>query len=199
MVNPNFTLLVKLSDETGLNTTGTGVGHKLEGIINDNEINTIDLTNSFIGDLDSGGKSGTVEYKFSSLAIGDYNLKIKAWDVFNNPTIEESYFSVVNSETIVLRDVVNYPNPFSSSTTFTFQHNFNSAIDINIKIYTVAGRLIKVIENPNINDKFVKVPWNGLDEDGSLIANGTYFYKLVIKAADGSFSENVLGKMAVIR
>jgi hypothetical protein len=199
MVNPDFTLLVKLNDETGLNTTGTGVGHKLEGIINDNELSTLDLTNSFIGDLDSGGKSGSVEYKFTSLDVGDYNLKIKAWDVFNNSSIEESYFTVVNSDDIVLRDVVNYPNPFNSSTTFTFQHNLNSAINIKIKVYTVAGRLIKEIENDNILEKFVKVPWDGLDEDGSMIANGTYFYKLIVKAADGSFSENVLGKMAVIR
>ncbi len=199
MVNPDFTLLVKLNDETGLNTTGTGVGHKLEGIINDNELSTLDLTNSFIGDLDSGGKSGSVEYKFTSLDIGDYNLKIKAWDVFNNSSIEESYFTVVNSDDIVLRDVVNYPNPFNSTTTFTFQHNLNSAINIKIKVYTVAGRLIKEIENDNILEKFVKVPWDGLDEDGSMIANGTYFYKLIVKAADGSFSENVLGKMAVIR
>jgi hypothetical protein len=199
MVNPDFTLLVKLNDETGLNTTGTGVGHKLEGIINDNEKNTLDLTNSFIGDLDSGGKSGTINYKFSSLESGDYNLKIKAWDVFNNASVEESYFTVVNSDNIVLRDVVNYPNPFSSSTTFTFQHNLDSPVGVKIKIYTVAGRLIKNIESGVISDKFVKIPWDGLDEDGSMIANGTYFYKLVVESLDGSFKENVLGKMAVIR
>jgi len=199
MVNPDFTLLVKLNDETGLNTTGTGVGHKLEGIINDNEKNTLDLTNSFIGDLDSGGKSGTINYKFSSLESGDYNIKIKAWDVFNNSSVEESYFTVVNSDNIVLRDVVNYPNPFSSTTTFTFQHNLDSPVDVKIKIYTVAGRLIKNIESGMITDKFVKIPWNGLDEDGSMLANGTYFYKLVVESLDGSFKENVLGKMAVIR
>ena len=91
LVNKDFNLLVKLSDETGLNTTGTGIGHKLEGIINDDNDDPIDLTNYFIGDLDAGGKSGLIDYKFSNYSEGDYKIKIKAWDVFNNLSSSEEY------------------------------------------------------------------------------------------------------------
>ena len=128
LVNPDFTLIVKLNDQTGLNTTGTGIGHKLEAILNDDLTNTIDLTNYFIGESNSGGKSGEIKYKFLEMEPGDYKIKIKAWDVFNNYSSQESYFTVVSSDKgIVIRDVYNYPNPFSSSTTFTFQHNFDGA------------------------------------------------------------------------
>lgn len=199
LVNSDFQLLVKLEDETGLNTTGSGVGHKLEGVIDNSTENSLDLTNYFIGDLNTAGKSGVIEYNVSSMEPGDHSIKVNAWDVFNNFSSEETYFTVVNAGGLVLRDVVNYPNPFSSQTYFTFQHNYTSPVDVSIKVYTIAGRLIREIEESSIMDKFVKVFWDGRDADGDIIANGTYLYKLVVETTDGQARENFLGKMAVIR
>lgn len=199
LINPNSNLIAKLFDETGLNTTGTGVGHKLEGILNDDENDPIDFTNYFTGDLDSGGKSGEINYRFNNIDQGEYKLTLKAWDVFNNYSTETAYFSVVNGDELVIRDIYNYPNPFSTNTTFTFQQNINSPIDVKIKVYTIAGRLIKEIENNNLSEKFVKIDWDGRDQDGNFVANGTYLYKIIVKTADGSFSNSVLGKLAVIK
>lgn len=199
LVSSNFTLLVKLEDETGINTTGSGVGHNLEAILNEDENNPIDLTSSFLGDLDAGGKSGIVSYRFSNFDEGDHKIKIKAWDVFNNLSTEETFFSVVNSDQLAIREVVNYPNPFASNTTFTFQQNLTKALNVKVKIYTIAGRLIKEIEQFNISDKFVRIPWDGRDHDGDQLANGTYLYKLIVESTDKEFRETVLGKLAVIR
>jgi len=200
LVNPNFTLIAKLKDQTGLNTTGTGIGHKLEAILNEDATKTFDLTNSFVGDLNSGGKSGLAKYSFNSMPLGDYKVKVKAWDVFNNLSTQESAFTVVSAEKgIVVRDVVNYPNPMTSSTTFTFQHNYNSSFNVKIKVYTIAGRLIKTIEQNDLLEKFVKVDWDGRDEDGNQIANGTYLYKLIVESSDGSFKDTILGKLSVIK
>lgn len=197
LVNSDFNLFVKLADETGLNTTGTGVGHKLEGIIDDDQENILDFSNYFIGDLNSGGKSGVINYRFSEIEPGEHKIKIKAWDVFNNPTSVEKFFTVVNTEGLSLKDVLNYPNPFEDYTTFTFQHNLNNIIDVRIKVYTIAGRMIKEIETNGISDKFVRIPWDGRDNDGDKLANGTYLYKLIVKSIDGEFRKSILGKLAV--
>ncbi len=199
LVNPDFTLYVNLKDETGLNTTGNGIGHTLEGILNENESEPIDLTNYFVGDLNAGGKSGKVVYKFNGLDYGNYTIQIKAWDVFNNYSTDSKNFVVVNGSNLVLSDVVNYPNPFSSNTTFTFQHNLTQPINCKIKVYTVAGRLIKELEDSNISDKFVKVNWDGRDEDGNSLANGVYLYKLIVKTLDEKFNKEILGKLAIVR
>lgn len=199
LVNSDFTLLVELNDDTGLNTTGTGVGHKIEGILDDDVDSPIDFTDFFVGDLDAGGKAGRITYNFSDIETGEHKIKIKAWDVFNNPTEEETYFSVVDSDELTVREIYNYPNPFGGNTTFTFQHNVNSPLNVKIKVYTIAGRLIKEIEEFSVLDRFVRIPWDGRDEDGSSIANGTYLYKLIVESSDGRFSESYLGKLAVIR
>ncbi len=199
LVNSNTKLLVKLSDETGLNTTGTGVGHKFVGILNDQENDPIDFTNYFTSDLNSNGKAGEINYPFSNLASGQYKLEVKAWDVFNNFSNVETYFSVVGDSQLVIRDVYNYPNPFADKTTFTFQQNLNKLLDLKIKIYTIAGRLIRQIKKNNVNEKFVKVDWDGRDQDGSPIANGTYLYKILVRTTDGTYNKSVLGKLAIIR
>ena len=100
---------------------------------------------------------------------------------------------------LVVRDVYNYPNPFSTSTTFTFQQNLLTPLNVKIKIYTIAGRLIKTIEKFNISQKFVLVDWDGRDNDGNEIANGTYLYKLIVSSTDGSFNKDVLGRLAKLR
>ena len=199
LVNPNFTLLAKVKDNTGLNTTGGGVGHKLEGILNGDENNAIDFSNSFVGDLDAGGKSGVISYKFNNMDPGDYSIKIKAWDVFNNLSVETSNFTVVESGALTIKDVYNYPNPFTSNTAFTFQQNLSEPLDVKIKIYTVAGRLVRDIEENGILEKFVKIDWDGKDEDGGLLANGTYLYKLIVTSTDGNYNQSFLGKLAIIR
>lgn len=199
LVGSEPNLIVKLSDETGLNTTGTGVGHKLEGILNKNPGSPIDFTDYFIGELDAGGKRGEINYKFSRMNDGDYTIEVKAWDVFNNFSNEEAFFTVVSSNELVVRDVYNYPNPFTSNTAFTFQHNLTRPVDVKINVYTIAGRMIKQIEEKNINQKFVKIIWDGRDEDGDQLGNGTYLYKLVVKTTDGEFTQSVLGKMSVVK
>ena len=200
LLNPNSLLIIKLSDETGINTTGTGVGHKLEGILNEKFSEPIDFTNFFTGDLDAGGKTGSIRYQFNKLETGDYQMQIKAWDVFNNPSSELIYFTVVAGNDLFITDVYNYPNPFSSNTTFTFQKNsVNSLVDVDIKIYSVAGRLIRNLEVKNQSDNFIKVDWDGRDQDGNQIANGAYLYKLIVKSTDGAFNKSVLGKLAIVR
>jgi len=199
LVGPQPNLIVNLYDETGLNTTGTGVGHKLEGILNNDQGNPIDFTEYFVGELDAGGKKGEIKYKFNKLSDGDYSINVKAWDVFNNFSSEESFFKVVSSDGLVVEYVYNYPNPFSSSTTFTFQQNLTQPVDVKINIYTIAGRMVQQIEEKNINEKFVKIDWDGRDANGDQMANGTYLYKLIVSTSDGQFNQSVIGKMAIIK
>jgi hypothetical protein len=199
LVNPNTTLVVSLSDQTGLNTTGLGVGHKIEAILNGNDLNPIDLTNFFTGDLNSGGKSGKVNYKFSDLAAGIYDISVKGWDVFNNASSAQTEFKVVSGGGTAVEYVMNYPNPFTSNTFFTFQHNIPGQIDVRILIYTIAGRKIKEIDAKWVNDRFVRIEWDGRDDDGDLAANGTYLYKLIVKPVTGGESKSVLGKLSIIR
>ncbi|HJY65077.1 MAG TPA: type IX secretion system sortase PorU, partial [Ignavibacteria bacterium] len=195
IVNSNFKLIADLFDESGINTTGT-IGHKIEAILDGNENIKYDLTTYYNGD--STYKSGSLEYDFTGIAEGRHKLRLKAWDTYNNSSEEEIEFVVSDGSVLSVANVYNYPNPFKDNTTFTFQHNFPNPIDVKIKIYTVAGRLIKEINQPQINDKFVSIFWTGKDEDGETLGNGVYIYKLIVETGEGQAVTNI-GKLAVLK
>lgn len=195
VVNPDFKLIADLFDESGINTTGT-IGHKLEAVLDGNENNKYDLTNFY--NSDTSYKSGTLEYDFSDLSIGQHKLRLKAWDTYNNSSEAEIEFTVSDASVLSIINMYNYPNPFKDNTTFTFQHNYPDPVNVKIKIFTVAGRLIREISQQNITDKFVYVPWTGKDEDGETLGNGVYIYKLIVETSDGQSISNI-GKLAVLK
>jgi flagellar hook assembly protein FlgD len=61
--------------------------------------------------------------------------------------------------------------------------------------------LLRQIERYNIsaNEGFVKVEWDGRDQDGDKVANGTYLYKIIVNSIDGQHSRSALGKLAIIK
>jgi len=199
LVSRSPLLIVKLEDESGINTTGLGIGHDIEAIINDDEINAIKLNEYFQGDLDAGNKKGEVRYRLSDLPLGKNKIKVTAWDVFNTKGETEMYFEVVGENQLVIKNVYNYPNPVKDETYFTFQHSYDQPVNVTIKIYSVSGRLIHKIERQNVLEKFVKIHWDGRDQDGDYLGNGVYLYKVIINSLDNTKSSEALGKLAIIK
>ena len=140
-----------------------------------------------------------MRYPLNDLSDGKYTLSVKAWDIQNNSSTAETYFEVHSADDFALLNAMNYPNPFSNATTFTFQRTSSSLIDVEIKIYSIAGRLIGDIKVPNIADSFVRILWDGKDNDGNSLANGVYFYKLIALDKNGQRSNETIGKLAVMR
>jgi flagellar hook assembly protein FlgD len=65
-----------------------------------------------------------------------------------------------------------------------------------IKIYSVAGRVIKTIET-NLNIGYNSIKWDGRDEDGDNISNGVYLYKIIIEGSNKT--ESKLQKLVMLK
>ena len=120
-----------------------------------------------------------------TLVDGRHTLEVLAKDSSGNffdSTSHRSIFHVYSDADI--RHVYNYPNPFSDDTYFTFELRGTLVPDeLRIKIFTVAGRLIKEFSVPpnEMQIGFNRHYWDGRDQDGDEIANGLYFYKIIAK------------------
>jgi hypothetical protein len=120
-----------------------------------------------------------------TLEDGRHTLEVLAKDSSGNffdSTSNRSIFYVYSDADI--RNVYNYPNPFADDTYFTFELRGTFVPEeLRIKVYTVAGRLIREINIPqsSLQIGFNRFYWNGRDEDGDEIANGLYFYKVISK------------------
>ena len=165
----------------------------------------------FLNDVEINPDSSIVTYEYNPanpkvvatykpfLKSGEYTLRIFAKNASGNVVDSsgiEKYF-VVNEDTKILY-VYNYPNPSRGETYFTFKLT-QIPDELKIKIFTVAGRLIKEITKTasELNFDFNRIFWDGKDTDGDYIANGTYFYKIII-SRDGK-QQDVTQKLAVVR
>ncbi|MCX6142283.1 MAG: type IX secretion system sortase PorU [Ignavibacteriales bacterium] len=197
VISPDATMIVDLADSSGINTSTAGIGHKLEATL-DGSQKTFDLTGFYRGNLDTY-QSGQIRYQFTALPEGRHTIDVKAWDIYNNSSSAEAFFEVRATSQLSLYNVFNVPNPFARSTTFTFQRTSNDPVDVEIKVYTVAGRLIQTLEASSVVDRFVQMPWDGRDRDGSELANGVYLYRVIAKSLDRTSTSEVIGKLAVLR
>ena len=184
--NENPILLALLSDESGLNITGS-IGHDIVAFLNDNVSSPIRLNNFFEADLDTY-QSGRVVYPFYRLDEGRYSLSLRAWDIHNNPSTASIEFVVSSREQLVLENLMNYPNPFNEETWFVFNHNQAlSEMDVQIDIFDLQGRLVNTIRETVFPAGFQSTPirWDGLSNDGRPLVNGLYVYRVTMTAPNG--------------
>ncbi|MDI6401510.1 type IX secretion system sortase PorU [Balneolaceae bacterium ANBcel3] len=192
IVNDSPKLIVLLSDDYGINTTGAGVGHEIVAIIEDFDApenrKTIPLNEYYQSNLDDFS-SGRIEYPLDGLEEDSYRLRIRAWDVFNNMGESEISFQVLDSKDLQLRNVFNYPNPMHNFTSFVFEHNQpGTPLDIRIRIFTPSGQPVTTIRRDQYitSGNMVKIDWFGRDEDMHRLATGTYLYHLQVAAQTGN-------------
>jgi hypothetical protein len=185
-------LIVKLNDEHGVNTVGNGIGHNITATLTNNgEVQKIDLNEYYESTLDSY-QSGEIKYPFAKLAAGKYTLSIKAWDVFNNSSEKTTEFTVLDSKNFSIDKVYNYPNPFTTTTGFQFEHNRpGDNLSVMIQVFSVSGRLVKTIQQEvgNSGSRVANITWDGKDEYGDKLARGVYVYRLKAKASNGNIAD----------
>jgi len=166
-------------------------------------LNTSTVTDSVITSglnyhFNSTNPKVVVEYD-PKLPDGDYIMNVKGKNALGTVTdsVGLTRHFRVNSQA-QLMDVYNYPNPFARDTYFTFKLT-QLPDELKIRIFTVAGRLIKEISKKSfeLNYDFNRIPWDGRDQDGDYLANGVYLYKMIMKK--GNITQNVIQKLAVIK
>lgn len=185
-------LIVKMKDANGINTVGNGIGHNITATLsNGTKTEKIDLNEFYEAKLDSY-QEGEIKYTFNKLNAGNYKLTVKAWDVVNNSSEISTEFTVLESSKFSIDKVFNYPNPFTTSTGFQFEHNRpGDDLQIMIQIFTVSGKLVKTI-NKDVSlsgSRISDIMWNARDEYGDKLARGVYVYRMKVKASDGSISD----------
>ena len=146
--------------------------------------------------FNSANPKMVVEYS-PELSDGSHSLKISSMNSLSVKAPDINIDFTVSSVPKILY-LYNYPNPFSSDTYFTFKLT-QIPDQLKIRIFTVAGRLIKQFTlNPyNLNYGFNRIYWDGRDQDGDLVANGVYLYKVVM-SANGKV-QSLTQKLAVVR
>lgn len=129
-----------------------------------------------------------VEFRPDRLENGEYILSVEAFDKKRNRSGGQPYevrFRIINENTLTY--VVNYPNPFSTATRFYYELTGSVLPEVfQIHIYTITGRLVKVIDLKALGEvrlgrHLTTYAWDGTDEHGDRLANGVYLYRTIVR------------------
>lgn len=134
----------------------------------------------------SKDNTATIDFKPAFLEDGLYDLIITGKDKSGNASGVIEYkvsFSIVNKP--MISNLLNYPNPFTSSTAFVFTLT-GSEIPQNmrIQILTVTGKVVREITKDelgpiHIGRNITQYKWDGTDQYGQKLANGVYLYRVI--------------------
>lgn len=125
-------------------------------------------------------------YRPNFATDGKYMLTVQAKDLSNNQSGDNDYrigFEVINRPTIT--EVLNYPNPFTTSTRFVFTvTGVEPPTYMKIQIMTVTGRVIREVKMHELGPIRVgrnisEFAWDGTDEFGDRLGRGVYLYRVI--------------------
>jgi hypothetical protein len=186
-------LIARLTDKSGINTSSAAIGHDITATLDNDPTKLVTINDSYSSDLDNF-MAGRVRYLYKDLAPGPHTIRLKAWDTYNNSAEGTIDFIAEQSAQLALDHVLNYPNPFSSFTTFHFDQSRPGAeLDVQVQIFTVAGRLVKTLRT-TIPSSTSHVPstirdaaltWDGRDDYNDQLARGVYVYRVSVRTPDG--------------
>ena len=200
LTGQNPILLAFVEDESGINTTGAGIGHDISATLTGPSKKTYCLNDYFVAELDQPGK-GTISFKMQDLADGDYTLTLKVWDIYNNSGTATIDFTVVNNNGMVIENVLNAPNPMTDETHFVFDHNqVGNNLKVDIYIYDIMGRWVTTLSErvAGTSTRITPIRWNGQGAHGESLRNGVYIYHIVATNDNGE-TATLVSKLVICK
>lgn len=197
-VNSTPYFVAQITDANGINSTGNGIGHDLQLIIDGDMAKTYTLNDNFVYDFGTY-TSGTTYYQIPELSAGKHTLKFRAWDILNNSSTVSLDFNVVRGLTPKLFNVGVTKNPASTSTTFIINHDrVGTTMDVDIDVFDASGRLLWTRHESGVStDGAYTSTWNLCTDNGQQLQTGVYLYRVRV-ACEGSSQASKANKLVVI-
>ena len=131
----------------------------------DNEYNFLLALNVQDDKIVAAGMSLPADISYFHIAVARYNVVIT--DIKN---ISERFIP------FDYKLQQNFPNPFNPNT--TIKYNLPKRTSVSLKIYNLAGQLIKTLVNEKQQTGSYIVKWNGNDEQSCNVTSGVYLCRL---------------------
>ena len=137
------------------------------------------------GKAPNADNTATALYK-PQLKDGKYELTVTGKDMSENAAGNVEYrvsFEVFNKA--MISNLLNYPNPFTTSTAFVFTLTGSEVPqNLRIQILTVTGKVVREITKEElgplrIGRNITEFKWDGTDQYGQKLANGVYLYRVI--------------------
>ena len=178
-VNTTPYFVAELYDDSGINTSGSGIGHNLELVIDGDPTKTYNLNDYF--EFDFGDyRYGRVGFSIPELSTGVHKLMFRAWDIMNNSSTVEFAFEVAEDAGVGEFSVKCTKNPANTSTQFVITHDrMGCELEVTLDVYDMSGRQVwRQSESVIPTSDTFTIDWNLSVAGGSRLHTGLYLCRL---------------------
>lgn len=175
-----------LFDENGINTIGSGIGHDITLMIDNDPALTVNLNEYFQYEIGSWTK-GAVSYIIPELSTGNHTLLFRAWDMLNNPSTLEVKFNVLEGLKPNILDMkINTPVRDNKLTLLIENDRPQSVLHIDVVIYDISGREVWKGGEISASDSGVYNYTCNLNAAGGHLQPGIYVCKASVSTDNGA-------------
>lgn len=177
-VNATPLFVASLWDASGINITGSSIGHDMMLIIDNQVVKSYNLNDYY--QLSGEEGTGLVIFSIPELEPGVHTAEFKVWDVLNNSTTQTFSFEVVDDLKPQLIKLYAAPTPAREQVTFYLHHNLpESQLNVRIEVFDMAGRLRWNHEETGSSEAFkaYQLTWNLEGNNGTRLRPGIYIYR----------------------
>lgn len=184
-VNSTPVLFAEISDDNGINSSGSGIGHDITLTINGSNTPTI-LNKEFTYNMDSYSE-GSITYQFPELTPGHYTATLKAWDLLNNSS-QKSIEFIVDKEAVIRTDNVKIePAIASEKAVIKITHDRPLTVQkYRLLIYNYLGKVVRETETTQkrVEQDFTW-EWDLKNANGQIVPTGSYLVRIEFETEDG--------------
>ena len=199
VVNTTPYFVAELWDQSGVNISGSSIGHDMMLIIDESASRCYNLNNYY--ELIPGEPgSGIVKFPVPALSPGRHTAEFWVWDIHNNSTLYTFSFVVEEGLKPFITDLTATPNPARDQAVFHITHNRpESRMKVSIMLYDLAGRLMWEHEESGSSELFkaYTVTWDLTSRAGSRLRPGVYIYRAAI-STDNSKEATKAKKLIIL-
>ncbi len=184
----NSSFVARVFDESGLNSTGAGIGRDMVAILDPGkESEKRFILNDFFQYDPNSYQRGQINLPLNDLSPGWHTIECKVWDIYNNSGSGQVTFKVIPERRVEISENSLYPNPYleGEDLHFSLKHNLvNEDINLHLELFSSDGRKLFFLKKDELNaaGKTVLVLENQIV---SGISSGMYIYKLTLTSQDG--------------
>ncbi|MDE6010321.1 MAG: type IX secretion system sortase PorU [Muribaculaceae bacterium] len=187
LVHTSPVVMAKISDESGINLSGLGIGHQITLTLDGRRY--FDDVNTYYTPDNEDFTAGHILYPLPELEAGEHTLRLTVWDNANNSASADLTFNVAAAKRPEIYDLTTDVNPARDNVTFTLSTDRPMAsVECRIEVMDLNGRRVWTSARTGTTDIHagISVNWDLCTESGVRVPRGIYLYRATVTSPDGT-------------
>lgn len=195
VVSQQSTLYAAIADSSGISVMSGNLGHNMELWL-DGNTSTLQIVNDYFALTDGKYNEGLLRYTLPSLTPGKHTVSLRIWDVFDNHTLSQLSFKVIEKDMPTFEVAATDNAPVLSTrfiTTFADRVNNEGKTHVLTEVFNTSGMRVWHQEIDVVaGEQYASFNWNLKDYAGNRLPAGVYFYRSKVAGKNTSTKKLIL-------